>query len=226
MSEIPPGEGPPSERTRVRRLSELARYDRETIDAILDEAMVCHLGFVHEGQPYVIPTLHARVGDELFIHGSAASRTLRALAGGIPVCVTVTLVDGIVLARSAFESSINYRSVVLLGTAHVIEDPDGKLRGLEALTEQIVPGRWADVRPTTEQELKATTVLVVPISEASAKVSEGPPDDSDSPDAELPIWAGVIPIETRFGPPVPDPALRFDLEPPPYATDYRRPTAR
>ncbi len=215
--------GPPSERTRVRRLPELARYDRETIDAILDEALVCHLGFVHEGLPYVIPTLHARLGDELYVHGSAASRALRTLSEGVPVCVTVTLLDGIVLARSAFESSVNYRSVVLLGTARVIDDPQEKLRALETLTEQLVPGRWDDVRPVTEQELKATTVLAIPISEATAKVSEGPPDDSDSPDAELPIWAGVIPVETRFLPPVPDPALRFELEPPPYTTDYRRP---
>jgi nitroimidazol reductase NimA-like FMN-containing flavoprotein (pyridoxamine 5'-phosphate oxidase superfamily) len=225
MSESDERPGPPSERTRVRRLPELARYDRGTIDAILDEALVCHLGFVQDGQPYVIPTLHARVGDELYVHGSGASRTLRELAAGTPVCVTVTLLDGIVLARSAFESSVNYRSVVLLGTARVIDDPGEKLQALEALTEHVVPGRWADVRPTTEQELKATTVLAIPISEASAKVSEGPPDDSDSADADLPIWAGVIPAETRYLPPISDPALRFDLEPPPYATDYRRPTS-
>ncbi len=225
MSEEDAG-SPPSERTRVRRLPELARYDRATIDAILDEALVCHLGFVHEGRPFVIPTLHARVGDELYVHGSAASRTLRSIAAEIPVCVTITLLDGIVLARSAFESSVNYRSVVILGTARVIEEPDAKLRALEALTEHFIPGRWADARPVTEQELKATTVLAVPIDEASAKVNEGPPDDSDSPDADLAIWAGVIPVETRFLPPVPDPALKFDLSPPPYVTNYRRPIGR
>jgi nitroimidazol reductase NimA-like FMN-containing flavoprotein (pyridoxamine 5'-phosphate oxidase superfamily) len=215
--------GAPSERTKVRRLPDLARYDRATIDSILDEALVCHLGFVHEGRPFVIPTLQARVGDELDLHGSAASRTLRALSSEIPVCVTVTLLDGIVLARSAFESSVNYRSVVLFGSARVLEDPAEKLHALEALTEQIVPGRWADVRLVTEQELKATTVLALPIGEASAKISEGPPDDSESPDADLPIWAGVIPLQTRFLPPVTAPDLKFDIEPPPYAIDYRRP---
>ena len=216
---------PPSERTRVRRFPELARYDRPTIDAILDEALVCHLGFVLEAKPFVIPTLHARVGDELYVHGSAASRTLRALSDAIPVSVAVTLLDGIVLARSAFESSVNYRSVVLFGTARVIEDQEEKLRALEALTEQLVPGRWAEVRPVTDKELKATTVLAFPIEEASVKISEGPPDDADSPDADLPIWAGVIPVETRFLPPVTAPDLKFDIEAPPSATNYRRPSA-
>jgi nitroimidazol reductase NimA-like FMN-containing flavoprotein (pyridoxamine 5'-phosphate oxidase superfamily) len=224
MSDETRAPGPPSERTRVRRIPERGRYDRETIDSILDEALVCHLGFVDDGRPFVIPTLHARVGDELFVHGSTASRMLRALSDGTQVCVTVTLLDGIVLARSAFESSVNYRSVVVLGSARVIDDPREKLRALEALTEQLIPGRWPDVRPITEQELKATLVLTVPISEASAKVSEGPPDDADSPDGDLPIWAGVIPVQTRFLPPVPDPALRFDLEAPPYAANYRRPS--
>lgn len=195
------------------------------MDAILDEALVCHLGFVHEGSPFVIPTLHARVGDELFVHGSTASRAFRTLAAGASVCVTVTLVDGIVLARSAFESSVNYRSVVIQGTARVVEEPAEKLRALEALTEHVVPGRWADARPVTDKELKATMVLAVRLDEASAKVGEGPPGDSDSPDADLPIWAGVIPVETRFLPPVADPDLKFDLEPPPYAANYRRPTA-
>jgi hypothetical protein len=221
----PPAEGrgrPPSARTRVRRLPELADYERGTIDAILDAGMVCHLGFVHDGQPYVVPTLHARVGDELLVHGSAASRTLGALGGGTSVCVTVTLVDGIVLARSVFESSMNYRSVMLLGRARVIEGSEGKLRALEAFSEQLLPGRWADARRPTEQELKATTVLAVPIEEASAKISAGPPDDGDTPDARLPIWAGVIPLVVAALPAVPAPELPAGVEMPAYVRDFER----
>jgi len=212
----------PSGRTRVRRLPELAVYERDAIYAILDEALVCHLGFVDEGRPYVIPTLHARVGDELLIHGSAAGRAMRVLGSGAPVCVTVTLLDGVVLARSVYESGVNYRSVVVLGNARAIEEPAEKLRALEAFTEGIIPGHWALARKPNEQEVKATAVLAIPLEECSAKVSEGPPDDSDGPDADLPIWAGAIPLEMVARDPVPDPALKHDLSPPPYATGYRR----
>jgi len=215
--------GPATDRTRIRRLPELGAYERETIDAILDEAIVCHLGFVHEEQPFVIPTLHARIGDELFVHGSAAGRTLRNLSSGVAACVEVTLLDGIVLARSTFESSVNYRSVVILGTAQPVEEREGKLAALEAFTEQLVPGRWADSRQPTDQELKATSVLRLPLEECSAKVNAGGPDDSDSPDAELDIWAGVIPLRTVSGDPVPDPALKPGLSTPEYTIGYRRP---
>ncbi len=214
---------PPSMRTKVRRLPELAVYEREAIDAILDEALVCHLGFVQDGQPYVIPTLHARVGEEVYVHGSTASRTLRALASGIPVCVTVTLIDGVVLARSVFESSMNYRSVVILGSARVVETKAAKLRALEAFSEHVCRGRWADAREPNDRELKATKVLAIGLAECSAKVSEGPPDDGGSEDADLPIWAGVIPLKTVALGPVPDPLLKHDVPVPHYARDYRRP---
>ncbi len=174
-----PRSSAPSQRTRVRRVHENARYDRGSIDAILDAALVCHLGFVHDGQPYVVPTLHARLGDRLYVHGSAASRTLRTLAEGAPMCATVTLLDGLVLARSVFEHSVNYRSVVVLGTATVVEDPGEKLTALQAFTEQLLPGRNADARQPTRKELKATSVLWLPLDEASAKVRSGPPDDGD-----------------------------------------------
>jgi hypothetical protein len=213
----------PSARTRVKRVHDLAAYDRATIDAILDAALVCHLGFVHDGQPYVIPTLHARIGDLLYVHGSSASRTVRALGEGIPACVTVTLVDGIVLARSVFEHSINYRSVVVLGTATPVVDPAEKLAALEAFTEQVLPGRWADARQPSRKELKATGVLSLPIDEASAKVRAGGPDDGATPDAELDVWAGHIPLVTRALAPVPDPSLRPGIPIPAYARRYRRP---
>jgi uncharacterized protein len=212
----------PSPRTRVRRVPENGKYDRETIDSILDAALVCHLGFEREGQPYVIPTLHARIGDLLYVHGSSASRTLRALGEGIPACVTVTLLDGIVLARSVFEHSINYRSVVVLGTATVVDDPEEKSTVLEAFTEKLLPGRFADARPPSRKELKATGVLSLPIDEASAKVRTGAPSDGDSPDAELDVWAGHIPLVVRALEPVPDPALRAGVAVPSYALRYRR----
>ena len=152
----------PSTRTRVKRVPENARYDRATVDAILDAALICHLGFVHEAQPFVIPTLHARVGDEVYVHGSAASRTLRTMRDGIDACLTATLLDGIVLARSVFEHSVNYRSVVVLGRATAVEDADEKLAALEAFSEKLLPGRWADARRPTAKELKATSVLRLP----------------------------------------------------------------
>jgi uncharacterized protein len=212
--------GAPSARTRVRRLPDNARYDRATIDAILDEALVAHLGFVHEGQPFVIPTLHARVGDVVYVHGSAASRSLRALGAGIPACLTVTLLDGLVLARSVFEHTVNYRSVVVVGTASPVTDADEKLRALEAFSEQALPGRWADARKPTTPELRATAVLSLPLDEASAKVRSRPPDDGESPDAELDVWAGVVPLELRALAPVPDPLLRPGIPIPPYVRRY------
>ncbi len=207
----------------MRRLHENAHYDRGTIDAILDAALVCHLGFVHDGQPYVIPTLHARLDDRLYVHGSAASRTLRSLGESVPVCATVTLLDGLVLARSVFEHSVNYRSVVVLGAATRVDDPDEKLAALHALTEQLLPGRNADARQPTRQELKATSVLWLPLDEASAKVRSGPPDDGASEDAALDVWAGVIPLVTKAAAPVPDPVLRAGIPVPPYVRHYHRP---
>jgi len=188
-------------------------YDRKTIEAILDEALLCHLGFVHDGHPFVVPTLFGRVGGELYVHGSAASRTLRALRGGVDVCLTATLVDGIVLARSIFNHSVNYRSAVVLGRAREVVEADEKLRALEAFSERILPGRWADVRPPSPRELKATTILRLPLAEASAKVRTGPPED-DPDDYRLPVWAGVIPLRLVAGAPEPDGRLAPGLEPP------------
>ena len=213
----------PSARTRVKRVHDRAVYDRGRIDEILDAALICHLGFAHEGQPYVIPTLHARIGDLLYVHGSAASRAVRALGEGIPVCVTVTLIDGIVLARSVFEHSMNYRSVVVLGTATAVTDADEKNATLEAFTEKLLPGRWADSRPPTRKELKATGVLSLPLDEASAKVRTGGPEDGASPDAELDVWAGHIPLVVKALAPVPADDLRPGIPVPAYAKRYRRP---
>jgi len=213
----------PSARTRVKRVHDRAVYDRTRIDEILDAALICHLGFEHDGQPYVIPTLHARVGDLLYVHGSAASRTLRAVGAGIPACVTVTLLDGIVLARSVFEHSMNYRSVVVLGTATAVVDPDEKHAVLEAFTEKLLPGRWADARTPTRKELKATSILSVPLDEASAKVRDGAPDDGDTPDAELDVWAGHIPLTVKALAPVAAPDLRAGIPVPAYAKRYSRP---
>ena len=182
----------------MKREPQRARYDHETIEAILDEALICHLGFEVDGQPYVIPTLHARVGDRLYVHGSAASRLLRHLAGGAPVCVTVTLVDGLVLARSVFNHSVNYRSVVVFGTATLVED-DEKREALRALTEQLAPGRWDEARQPTAKELKATWILSLPIDEASAKVRTGPEEDEPE-DLDLPVWAGVVPVHLAAEP--------------------------
>jgi uncharacterized protein len=202
----------PSTRTRVRRVPNRADYSRSTIDAILDEALTAHLGFAIDGQPYVIPTLHARVGDVVYVHGSSASRAIRGLTGGLSACLTVTLLDGLVLARSAFHHSMNYRSVVVLGEARPVEGPDERLRALEAFTERLVPGRWDEVRPPTSQELKGTRVLAFDLDEASAKVRTGPPVDDDE-DYERDVWAGVIPLALTAGQPTPDPRLTPGIEP-------------
>jgi hypothetical protein len=197
----------------VRREPKRGAYDRGTIDAILDEGLVCHLGFVHDGQPYVIPTLYGRVGDEVYVHGSAASRMLRTLERGVEACLTVTLVDGIVLARSIFNHSINYRSVVVLGRTASVEDAGEKSRALEALSARLLPGRWDEVRPPTPTELKATSILRLSLAEASAKVRTGPPQD-DEPDYDWPVWAGVIPLTLTAGAPEADPRLGPGFEPP------------
>ena len=213
----------PSPRTRLRRLPERGRYDREAIDSVLDAALVAHLGFVSEGQPLVIPTLHARLGDAVYVHGSAASRTLRTLTEGLPACLTVTLLDGIVFARSVFEHSMNYRSVVVLGTAARVDDPAEKLRALEAFTEKLLPGRWSEARPPTAKELKATAILRLPLDEASAKIRDGGPEDGDTPDAALDVWAGHVPLVVTALAPVPDPVLRPGIPLPPALRPYRRP---
>lgn len=184
-------------RTRVKREPQRGRYDRETIDAILDEALVSHVGFVHDGRPFVIPTLHARVGDLVYVHGSAASRMLRELDRGVPVCLTATIFDGLVLAKSVFNHSVNYRSVVLLGTATRVPDEE-KEAALHALTEQLTPGRWDEVRAPTAQELKATWILALPMDEASAKVRAGGPEEEPE-DEDLPIWHGVVPVHLAAG---------------------------
>jgi uncharacterized protein len=205
----------PTSRTRVNRLPKRGDYSQKTIYAILDAGFLCHAGFVVDGQPYVIPTGYGRAGDTLYLHGSAASRMLRTLAGGVDVCVTVTLLDGIVLARSAFHHSMNYRSVVMLGKASAVEADAEKAAALRVISEQIVRGRWDDVRKPTAQELKATAVLKLPIEEASAKIRTGPPLD-DEEDYALNVWAGVLPLAIRAGEPVADPRLAPGAKVPKY----------
>lgn len=211
----------PTARTRMVREPHRAAYDRETVYRILDEAFICHVGFAVDGQPYVIPTSYGRKDSNLYIHGSAASRMLRNLKDGVPVCVTVTLLDGLVLARSVFNHSMNYRSVVILGQATLVEDPEEKLAALRALSEHILPGRWDDARQPNERELKQTHVLRLPIEEFSAKVRTGPPID-DEEDYSFPTWAGVIPLEMRAGEPINEPRLDPSRPVPPYVTEYRR----
>jgi uncharacterized protein len=212
---------PATGRTTLRRLPKRGVFDRAAVNAILDEGLVCHVGFAVEGQPYVIPTTYARQGQRLAIHGSAASRMLRTLAGGVPVCVTVTLLDGLVLARSAFHHSMNYRSVVVLGTAVEVTDPAEKAAALDAIVEHVMRGRAAQVRPANPREMKATSVLALPIDEASAKVRTGPPID-DEEDYALPYWAGVLPLRLVPGAPVPDGRLPPGVAVPENVTRYRR----
>jgi nitroimidazol reductase NimA-like FMN-containing flavoprotein (pyridoxamine 5'-phosphate oxidase superfamily) len=210
-----------TERTKLKRLPKRGHFDRETVYGILDEGFICHVGFAPEGQPFVIPTGYARVDDKLYIHGSQASRMLRTLSGGVAACVTVTIIDGLVLARSAFHHSMNYRSVVVFGRATLVDDREEKYAALLAFSEHIVHGRWADVREPTEQELKATTVLSLPLMEASAKVRTGPPLD-DEEDYALPVWAGVVPLRLEAGEPINDPRLPEAIAVPGYARNYRR----
>lgn len=212
---------PTTNRTILKRLPKRGHFDQETVYGILDEGFICHIGFVVDGQPFVIPTGYARVDNKLYIHGSQASRMLRTLSTGIDACVTVTLVDGLVLARSAFHHSINYRSVVVFGRATLVTDPEEKNRALFAFSEQVVKGRWDDVREPNEVELKQTSVLCLPLEEASAKVRTGPPID-DEEDYALPIWAGVVPLKLVAGEPLDDPRLNDGLEPPTYAKEYSR----
>ncbi|HEX9501624.1 MAG TPA: pyridoxamine 5'-phosphate oxidase family protein [Thermoanaerobaculia bacterium] len=206
-----------TDRTRIRRLPERGNYDRATIEAILDEALICHVGFVVEGRPVVIPTIHARVGDHLYVHGSPAAGMLRTLRGGVDACVTVTLLDGLVLARSAFHHSMNYRSVVVFGKAEEVVDRQEKVRVLDKLVEHVCRGRSADARRPNEKELKQTLVLRIPIAEASAKIRTGPPKD-DEEDYALPVWAGVLPLALTPSAPVAD----NDLPVPEYVAKYRR----
>ena len=208
---------PTTPRTRLRRLPERGRYDKALVHAILDEGFLCHLGFAAQGRPCVIPTAYARVEDRVYLHGSAASRTIEAAGAGIDVCFTVTLVDGYVLARSAFHHSFNYRSVIAFGRAQPLTDPDEKMEALRRFTDHIVPGRWNEVRSPTAQELKATAVLMLPLAEVSAKVRTGPPRD-DEGDIALPVWSGVVPVGLTVGAPEPDPLMPADVP----AFDTRR----
>lgn len=210
-----------TDRTTLKRLPARGFYDHELVFSILDEGFICHVGFAVEGRPVVIPTGYARVGEKLYVHGSQASRMLRTLKNGVDACVTVTLVDGLVLARSAFHHSINYRSVVIFGQAQVVNVPEEKLAALVTFSEHVIRGRWDDVREPTEQELKATTVLSLELSEVSAKVRTGPPLD-DEEDYQLPIWAGVIPLRLVAGEPIPDPRLPVGIAAPEYALKYKR----
>jgi nitroimidazol reductase NimA-like FMN-containing flavoprotein (pyridoxamine 5'-phosphate oxidase superfamily) len=209
----------PSDRTRVRRLPERGAYDRDTINAILDAMPVAHVGYSIDGQPFVTPTLHWRERDHIYWHGSAASRMLKNVDGA-PVCLTVTLIDGMVLARSAFNHSMNYRSVMLLGKAHIVSDPVEKEARLRTFVESQFPGRWDMLRPVTAQEIKGTTVLGMPIDEASAKVRTGEPHD-DPEDESLDLWAGVVPIRYQVLSPIPDSHVRANRQAPPHATDFR-----
>lgn len=212
---------PQTQRTTLRRLPKRGVYDRELVYQILDEGFICHVSFAVDGQPFVIPTGYARVGEQLYIHGSQVSRMLRTLSSGIDVCVAVTLIDGLVLARSAFHHSVNYRSVVIFGRASIVEGREPKLAALFAFSEHVIPGRWDDVREPTEQELQATTVLSLRLEEVSAKVRTGPPID-DEADYALKVWAGVLPLQLVAGAPIKDPRLPESIEPPSYALKYTR----
>jgi uncharacterized protein len=211
--------GVPSARTNVKRHPERGAYDRATIDAILDEALICHLGFAVDGQPFVIPTIHARDGDVLYVHGSPGSRMLRNAKQGLDICVTATLLDGLVLARSVYNHSMNYRSVVVLGRAREVTDREEKLKAMQRVVEHVVPGRWDDARQPNDGEIKGTTILALSLDEASAKIRTGPPTD-DEADLDFPVWAGVIPLALEASLPIADEGV--DGDPPVYAAQYRR----
>lgn len=208
-------------RTRLRRLPERGVFDREQIDSIVDEALICHVGFIHDGYPVVIPTIHARSDNTLYIHGSPASRMLRDLKRGAQMCVNITIVDGLVMARAPFHSSVNYRSVVVFGEARLVEDRTEKWEAFRLLTEHVAPGRWEDSRRPNEREIKATLVLALPMDETSAKVRVGPPHD-DEEDYDLPLWAGVVPLQMVAGEPIDDPDLRHSVAAPDYLAGYKR----
>lgn len=212
---------PKTARNRVRRLPERASYDKETIYKILDQALICHVGIAFENQPFVIPTIHARRGDALLLHGATTSRLLNHIQAGNPICAAATLLDGLVVARGIFHNSINYRSVVLFGVGRVLDDPDEKYRALEALTERILPGRWEDSRLPSKKELKATTIIELPIESATAKMRTGGPKD-DAEDYAGAWWAGVIPIEQKFLAPQPDEKLEREMRIPNYLRHYKR----
>jgi uncharacterized protein len=210
-----------TQRSQVKRIPKRGNYDRETIYHILDEGLVCHVGFVVDNQPFVIPTAYGRINDKLYIHGSPASRMLRSLIGSVEVCVTVTLIDGLVLARSAFHHSMNYRSVVIFGQAEIVTNSDEKLAALKAFTEHVVPGRWDDVRQPNRQELQGTMVLTLPLTEASAKTRTGMPID-DEADYSLPVWAGILPLQLVAGNTIPDSQLPKNIALPTYLNNYDR----
>src|SRR5688572_16056986 len=212
---------PRTQRTTLKRLPQRGSFERQRINEILDEGFICHVAFALNGEPVVIPTGYARAGDELIIHGSQASRMLRQVGQGIDVCVNVTLIDGLVLARSAFHHSMNYRSVVIFGRARLIEDLEEKVSALTALSEHMIPGRWDEVRGPNDRELQLTTVLSIPLTEASAKVRTGPPVD-DEEDYDLPVWAGIIPLQMVANEPIADPRLAPGMPTPTYAIDYNR----
>jgi len=216
-----PDTSPATDRTRIVREPNRGVYNREAIYKILDEGIVCHLGFAADRQPFVIPTMYARIGDHIYFHGSAASRTLRTLSSGLPVCITVTLSDGLVLARSIFNHSMNYRSVVALGVATLIEEPEEKLAALRAFAEKLIPGRWNDARQPNEKELKSTSILKLPLTEVSAKVRTGGVED-DAEDYALRVWAGVIPLRLVAGAPIRDDRCDSDIPLPAYAANYKR----
>ena len=206
-------------RTEVRRLPERGVYDTDFIHSVIDEALICHVGFIAEHGPVVIPTIHARVGDTLYLHGSPASRMLRTTPGQ-PICVTITIVDGIVAARSTFHHSMNYRSAVIFGEPRIVDDPDERMVGFEAITEHVIPGRWADARHPNDKEDRGTKLLALAITEASAKVRSGPPGDDDE-DMDLDVWAGVIPLRVTPGAPMPAPDLKPGIDIPGYIADYQ-----
>jgi uncharacterized protein len=211
---------PKTPRNKVKRLPERGHYDSATIYPIVDAALICHVGFVLDGQPYVIPTLHARQGDTILLHGAKGNRLLRHIQSGGELCITITLIDGIVLARSVFHHSINYRSVVLFGKGAAIEDDHARLQALEAFTERLLPGRWQDVRSPSPIELKQTTIVAVPIESASAKIRTGPPKDEED-DLDLSVWAGILPLQQVAGTPIADPQLKPGVELPEYIRGWR-----
>ena len=211
-----------TERTTVKRLPGRGAYDRAVVHQILDEGLICHLGFVVDGQPFVIPTIYVRIDETIYVHGSPASRMLRTLERGVPACVTVTHVDGLVLGRSAFHHSMNYRSVMVFGTATVVDDPEKKFEVLHALTNHLIRGRWEEIRHPSPEELRRTLVLAIPIQEVSAKVRVGPPLDEEE-DYELPVWAGVLPLRMAASSPIADPGLAQATAVPSYVTGFDRP---